>query len=227
MKTARRVWVGFGIAALLGMLSPPAAQARVGLAPGTELHINGSMCSLGFIATNNDGDRLAVTAGHCATGTGQRVISAKGNPIGTVVSHLGDDMDSRVYGVALIQLSDNTYTADAYFTKFGNPGVGDFVKKYGARTEKTTGTVSAISVNAENPRVGVMYSTMVGLPGDSGSAWVGNGEDGPKLLGLNIGHTVRADGGYGEAIGFPIRSLIRLVQNGSDIWGPGFIPVGR
>ena len=52
------------------------------------------------------------------------------------------------------------------------------------------------------------------------------GSRGPILLGLNVGHTNRADGGYGLAIGFPINSLVALVRKTSPLWGPGFTPTG-
>jgi len=71
-----------------------------------------------------------------------------------------------------------------------------------------------------------MESTLVGLLGDSGAAWVGNTDAGPKLLGLNLCHTTRPDGGYGFALAFPIRSLIALVNRNSPKFGQGFIPVG-
>ncbi|MBN7459215.1 hypothetical protein I3U64_03510 [Mycobacteroides abscessus subsp. abscessus] len=190
--------------------------------------VGGGSCSLGFLATNSDRDRLAVTAGHCADGTGQEVVSENRNPIGHVVSWLADDISNDLFGVTLISLYDNTYTSDAYFSSFGNPGVGDYVRKYGARTDKTEGRITSISSNPDRARDSIMYSTMVSLEGDSGASWVGADDDGgAKLLGLNIGHTVRSDGGYGKAYGFPIRALISLIQRGSDVWGPGFIPVGR
>lgn len=213
---------------LTALFAPAVANAKVGLLPGISLIIKGSgTCSLGFLASNDAGDRLAVTAGHCADSTGQEVVSANGNPIGKVVSWLTDDMDNNLFGVTLISLYRNTYTADAYFTMFGNPSVGDHVRKYGERTAKTEGEITKISVDADSPRRARMESTLVNLPGDSGSAWVGVGDDGgPMLLGLNIGYTNRADGGYGFGVGYPIRQLIKLVRDGSDIWGPGFTPVG-
>lgn len=228
MGTLHRAGIVATAVILTSLLAPPAAQANVGLLPGTPLIIRGAgECSLGFLASNDAGDRLAVTAGHCATDTGQEVVSEKGNPIGRVVSWLTDDMDNNLFGITLIKLSKNTYTADAYFTTFGNPSVGDYVKKYGERTAKTEGKITKISVDPDSARHARMESTLVNLPGDSGSAWVGTGDDGgPMLLGLNIGFTKRADGGYGFAVGYPIRQLVELVRNGSEKWGPGFIPVG-
>lgn len=225
--TARLVIV-LTAALLTGALTPPLASARVGLIPGTKLYfVGGGSCSLGFFATNNARDRLAVTAGHCAHDVDQKVTDENGDLIGEVVHLTEDDLPNRKFGVALIQLYDNAYISDPYFTKFGNPAVGDYVKKYGARTAKTQGSITSIDIDDEYPQYSRMESTMVGIEGDSGSAWVGTGDDGgPQLLGLNIGYTKRADGGYGYALGFPIRSLIKLVRRNSKIWGPGFTPTG-
>jgi hypothetical protein len=70
----------------------------VGLAPGTELNIGNGRCSLGFLATNNAGDRLAVTAGHCADNVDERVYSHNGNLIGEVVYHMPDDSEDDLHG---------------------------------------------------------------------------------------------------------------------------------
>lgn len=226
MGMSRRLFGGLCIALLTALLTPPTAQARVGLSPGMKLYIGDSSCSLGFLATNADDDRLAVTAGHCATGADQVVLSPNGNRVGVVAFWMPDDLPNGRFGVTVIQRSKNTYISDAYFVVHGNPKVGDYVRKYGARTEKTEGRITKISNDLEYPRYSRMEATLVNLPGDSGSAWVGSSEDGPKLLGLNVGFTKRNDGGYGFALGFPIRSLIALVKAKSKNWGTGFIPVG-
>jgi hypothetical protein len=227
MRPWRRVLLCSLVAVLCVLIGPvPAAAADVGIFPGMELNIGEHRCSLGFLATNDNGDRLAVTAGHCADDVDQDVYSHNGNRIGTVAHHTPDRFDDRSYGVTVVRLFSNTYTADAYFTKFGDPSVGDYVKKYGARTDKTDGKITSIDSYPDLPWNSRMEATMVGLPGDSGAAWVGNGENGPKLLGLNLGNTTRPDGGYGFALGFPIRSLIALVKRNSPKWGVGFIPVG-
>jgi hypothetical protein len=228
MQLIRRALVILLSATTCAMASPMAtAAARVGLLPGTKLFFRGGgECSLGFLATNDFGDRLGVTAGHCPSRVDQEVVSENGTPIGRVVHITTDEMADHRYGAALIQLYRSTYTADAYFTTFGNPSVGDYVKKYGARTEKTDGTIVSVTVDPDEPEHSEMQATLVGLPGDSGSAWVGSDGGSPKLLGLNIGYSHRRDGGYGNAIGFPIRSLIATVQANSPKWGPGFIPVG-
>lgn len=227
MGIARRGLAGLIAAMLLAVLAQSVAGADVGLAIGTKLYfVGGGSCSLGFFASNDQGARMAVTAGHCADDAGQEVVSENGNPIGFVGYWVPDDLPNGLFGVSVIRLYKNTYTADAYFQKYGNPSVGDYVKKYGARTDKTEGRITEITIEPDHPRFSRMEATLVNLPGDSGSAWVGSSDEGPKLLGLNVGFTKRADGGYGFALGFPISSLIKLVRINSDTWGEGFIPVG-
>ncbi|WP_237074081.1 S1 family peptidase [Mycobacteroides abscessus] len=179
------------------------------------------------MATNASGDRLAVTAGHCADEVEQKVYGAGGDLIGIVAHHSPDDFTANTWGVTLIALADNTYTADAKFSSFGDPVLGDYVTKYGFRTDRTEGTIAAISADAKQPWKGTMSSTLVGLPGDSGAAWIGVQDGALKLLGLNVGYTTRPDGGYGMAAGFPIRELVALVNRNSPAFGRGFIPVGR
>lgn len=227
---AQKIWRMMCVvlaAAFLGIVFPPLAHATVGLAPGIELDIGEHRCSLGFLATNASGDRLAVTAGHCADDTEQKVYSASGDLIGIVAHHTPDDFTTNTWGVTLIALADNTYTDDAKFSSFGDPAVGDYVTKYGFRTDRTEGTIAAVNTDAKQPWNGTMTSTLVGLPGDSGAAWIGVQDGALKLLGLNIGYTTRPDGGYGMATGFPIRALVALVNRNSPAFGRGFIPVGR
>ncbi len=214
-------------AVLLVGVSPAQAHCQVGLVPGSKLYFDGGgSCSLGFFATNGAGDRLAVTAGHCSDDVDQEVTTADGDPVGRVVYRAGDDMERELYGVTVIELDSSAYIADAYFRQSDDPVVGDVVEKFGARTDATSGKVVSVRINAEYPSKSQMESTLVGLPGDSGSAWVRGGSRGPILLGLNVGHTNRADGGYGLAIGFPINSLVALVRKTSPLWGPGFTPTG-
>lgn len=206
--------------------APIAAAAAVGLYPGMEIDFtDGGRCSLGFIATNDDGIRLGVTAGHCSDFLGQHVVSHDENPIGTVVSRAGDDVDSDHFGITLIQLDPTTYVQDAFFTKFRSPRVGEPVRKYGERTEGTNGLVTNVHYD-DDPTHSVMRSTVVILPGDSGSPWYRSSDDGPVLFGISIGNsTRRGDDAYLGGFGFPINSLIRYVRAESS-FGHGFTPVG-
>lgn len=122
--------------ALVAATHIPAAAARVGLSPGMELDfLGGGRCSLGFLATNGEGDRLGVTAGHCSDSLGQHVLSHNGNSIGTVVCRAGDNVDAYHFGITLIKLDPTTYIQDAFFTTFRSPDVGEPVRKFGERSE--------------------------------------------------------------------------------------------
>jgi hypothetical protein len=78
--------------------------------------------------------------------------------------------------------------------------MGDYVKKYGVRTDKTEGMISSIDTDAEHPALTDGIDTRRAARRQR-AAWVGNSDgNGPKLLGLNMGHTVRSDGGYGYAL---------------------------
>jgi hypothetical protein len=115
---------------------------------------------------------------------------------------------------------------DGYFKQYGPPRSGDYVTKYGARTDKTDGTIVDVVIDPNFPELSRLSATLVGLPGDSGAAWVGNSDYGPKLLGINVGYTAGANGGYGEAVGFPINELIALLKENAPTLGRGFIPIG-
>ncbi|MGB8406698.1 MAG: hypothetical protein WCE30_21815 [Mycobacterium sp.] len=211
---------------LASAVPAPIAAASVGLYPGMEIDFaGGGRCSLGFIATNDDGTRLGVTAGHCSDFLGQHVASHNGNPIGTVVSRAGDDVDSYHFGITLIQLDPATYVQDAFFTSFRSPRVSEPVRKYGERTEGTNGRVTSVHYD-DDPTHSVMRSTVVILPGDSGSPWYRSSDGGPVLFGISIGNSTRRDDdAYLGGFGFPINSLIRYVRNESS-FGHGFTPVG-
>lgn len=72
-----------------------------------------------------------------------------------------------------------------------------------------------------------MHSTVIILPGDSGSPWYRSSNDGPILFGISIGNSTRRDNdAYLGGFGFPINSLIRYAQTDST-YGRGFTPVGR
>jgi hypothetical protein len=223
----RRVLTGLSATMLFALaLAPPASAASVGLAPGMEIRTQTHTCTLGFFATNSAGKRLAVTAGHCANAPGERVYSHNRNLIGEVVSQHGDtDGPASGLGVAVIQLARSAYVADGFFATFSNPVVGDYVRKYGERSEGTYGQITDVVIDTDYPRRSIMHGTLIALPGDSGSPWYGPG---PTLYGITVGgFSQRSDNAYKGAYGFPIGALIQYVRGGSEVWGPGFTPVGR
>ncbi|SIK42504.1 V8-like Glu-specific endopeptidase [Mycobacteroides abscessus subsp. abscessus] len=225
-----------GIAVLLGaaltavaVISAPAAQASVGLYPGmpiTNRDIS-STCSLGFLATNSAGKRLAVTAGHCSTAIDQVFVSENGAKIGYVVARW-DDKGDTYFGYTLLWLYDTTHTQDAYFAAWRNPGVGTAVRKYGMRTDATDGKVTAVyyKYDDERPNTSSIYSSVDVFGGDSGAPWYTFNDSGqPVLVGIHVGHTSRQEGTYllKRAYAFPADSLTRHIRANAGVWGAGFI----
>ena len=215
---AATVFILAGIAAAL--FAAP-ADARVGLYPGMPIRFGNGVCSLGFLATNAAGDRLAVTAGHCADAVNQHVRSNHGNPVGTVVLHAPDDLDNNKYGGTVIKLARRTYASDAYFTKFGDPQKGDVIAKYGERTQKTTGSI------INTGRNGVLHSNLIALPGDSGAPWVTSHNGSIQLAGIHIGASSNRDGSQAYAIGYGINEIVWIIRSHGGRWGNGFLPIGR
>ncbi|MCB0927215.1 MAG: hypothetical protein KDB70_04675 [Mycobacterium sp.] len=230
---ARRLPPLAGVLLLGALLSPataPTAAARVGVAPGMEIVLDGgASCTLGFLAGNDAGDRLGVTAGHCAKGPGELVYNRQGYQIGQVVAHQsdGDTVDEGL-GITLIVLEDDVEIPDGFFTRWATPAKGAVVHKYGNTTRDTDGTVTEVTIDAEYPRYSVMRSSLVADHGDSGSPWYGDSEDGPVLYGITIGHFSSAeDASYRGAYGFPIGPLVDYVRESANRWGAGFTPAGH
>ena len=227
----RRLLVLAGAVALAAALCPaPPATARVGVAPGMAIVLeSGGACTLGFLAGNDAGRRLGVTAGHCAQGVGELVYNKYGDVIGEVVAQQGDgSVLADGFGVTILVLADDVEIPDALFTRYANPRPGDPVHKYGSTTAETGGTIGTVTLDADYPRYSVMRSTLTASPGDSGSPWYGEDESGPVLYGITIGHLTDADNGAElGAYGFPIDALVAYVRDGSGTWGPGFTPAGR
>lgn len=213
---------------LCAALAPaPLAQARVQVAPGMEIQLSsGSACTLGFLAGNDAGKRLAVTAGHCADGPGEGVYTKNGGLIGEVVAHYPDSENiAEGFGVTVLELDSRVEIADGFFTRYGNPRPGDAVAKYGSTTAGTEGEITSVDVDEEFPRYSVMRSTLLAEHGDSGSPWFADTDAGPMLYGITIGHFADPDSGATRgAYGFPIDSLVAYVRQASPEWGAGFMP---
>ncbi|MCB9440826.1 MAG: hypothetical protein H6523_11325 [Mycolicibacterium sp.] len=230
---ARRLPPLAGVLLLGALLSPataPTAGARVGVAPGMEIVLDGgASCTLGFLAGNNAGDRLAVTAGHCAKAAGEVVYNRQGYEIGQVVAH---ESDGRTvdggFGITLIALADDVEIPDGFFTHWATPTTGAVVHKYGNITQDTEGTVTTVTVDAEYPRYSVMRSSLTADHGDSGAPWYGDSQDGPVLYGITIGSFTSADDASIHGVyGFPIGPLVDYVRESANRWGAGFTPAGH
>lgn len=217
----------------ISLTGVPTAHASVGLYPGMPIQLStGGTCSLSFLASNDDGDRLAVTAGHCSTALKQIFYSKDGTKIGYVVSRADDVSGTSSYdfGYTMIRLySDTTYTATAYFKKYRNPSEGTWVWKYGERTQETEGKIIGVDYSDDDshPSYSVIKSTMITLPGDSGAPWYTGSDAGPVLVGIHVGSVTRkSDNSFQYSYGFPAHSMIRYIRKQSKNWGGGFNVVG-
>ena len=195
---------------------------------------NGSLCSLGFLATNAAGRRLAVTAGHCSVANDEMFYSANNNPIGYVVSRKNDAPDGQgadaYVGYTLILLYDTTYTANAKFSGgYRSPEEGEWIWKDGERSERTPGKITSVYYKYadDRPETSTIYSNIIVLSGDSGSPWFTTDDKGNAILvGITIGSFTAHDGTYKGAWGAPIYSLLRYIKKMSPNWGPGLNVVG-
>lgn len=212
------------VAVLGAALSPPAvAYASPALSVGMKIVIGNHSCSLGFFGGNANGDRLAVTSGHCADGVDQRVYAGNGTEIGIVVSHMPESdarKSVRPRGYTLIQVYGR-FKLNLSFAGIADAHTGDRVWKRGARTGATSGTITdTYYTDGDRPSVETLIGNIVILPGDSGGPWY---TDGPTLVGISAsGHY---DSGAGDDAGSqaqPVWSLIHLIRQNSPRWGPDF-----
>jgi hypothetical protein len=132
--------------------APPASAAAPIAAPGIPIYMAaGLRCTLGYAASNTNGDRLAVTAGHCGT-PGAAVRDRHGQIIGTYAAVQPDDIGGRRYGYAIIALRRGVTTSAAitdtvHITGTAHATAGDAVCLYGTTTGVQCGLVSSIADN--------------------------------------------------------------------------------
>ncbi len=207
----------------LALVTAAPARASGTLTVGMAISIGKHGCSLGFFGFNEDHDRLAVTAGHCADGVDWPVYSNNGVEIGIVVSHLPDNDDSRgiirgARGYTLIQLY-KSFDLDVFFTGLGSVTEGDWVTKYGKRSQKTTGKVTNVKYVTDRADLDLIASTVVQLPGDSGCPWYTKG---PTLVGMGSSGDQESGGGNEGSQAQPIGSVVDLIRQNSPRWGKRF-----
>lgn len=190
----------------LVLFGAPTASASAVLTPGDTITVDNSRaCTVGFIASNDRKDHLAVTAGHCSHHSGE-VVTAGGHRIGKVVAHADDPASARgPFGATLVLLDSGVQT-NARFSKVGSAKVGDTIVQSG-RVGRVT------SANS-----GVFRATAPGEPGNSGGPVV-NTRTG-TLYGLLIGGSDRS------TYSVPVRTLVSHVQSMFPKWGNGFRVVG-
>lgn len=215
-------WLSLAAAALLvaATINAGTAHAATTLTAGMRILIGDHSCTLGFFGNNSRRDRLAVTAGHCSDRPGQRVYIA-GRPIGHVVAR----RDDRRYrsgqccqrGYTLIALSARVAIAP-FFTAVGVPTEGDAVRKYGSRTQGTTGEITRVILHPADPDKSVTTATVIQLAGDSGAPWY---RAGPTLIAMassgTTEHTHRA-----SSQAQPVTEVLKLIRRGAGSWGANF-----
>lgn len=214
-RTAEAVSI---LAALVAVPFAPVANASGLLAVGMEIGIGGHSCSLGFFAFNDQNERLAVTAGHCADDINQVVRANNGVEIGTVVSHMPES-DSlapvRYRGYTLIRLYDD-FDIETFFAGVADAQEGDSVTKSGARTGQTTGRITAVDNNGSLAEQTILGSVVV-MPGDSGGPWY---TDGPTLVGISASSGyANGDGDDDGSQAQPVGAVVELIRQNARPWG--------
>ena len=223
----RRGLLSLGAAASLiaAALGAPAPAAAATAAVGMPIVVAQGTCSIGFFGFNKRGDRLAVTAGHCADPrNGDVRAEGSGTIIGRIVRYQLDTEDSHGHatgsrGYALIELNRRS-SLDPFFTALGTVTVGDSVTKYGERSGKTTGKITAVHENSERPDLSVVEADVVQLHGDSGSPWY----TGPRTLVAmsSSGNQDTVGGQRGRSQAQPIADVLKLIRADTSGWGEGF-----
>lgn len=192
----RRRWAGAlaGLLALAAVAGAPIAAGEPAYvaSPGMALHhSDGTRCTLGYTATNREGIRLAVTAGHCGAGRlGDVVYDRYRRPLGRYVAARGDNIPARTYGYALIALAPDVHPTAAVSSRTaiattGAAQIGEAVCIFGVATGSTCSTVAAVT-----DTYGIIADS-ISDGGDSGGPVI-RASDG-ALVGIVIGHSDRAN----------------------------------
>jgi streptogrisin C len=199
--------------------------------PGSE-----SNCSVGFPATDAQGGKHFLTAGHCTNDANQAAYGASGqtNKIGT--SNVGGthSINAREGDMGLVDVTETGWTISPNVNTWGQPAVtvsgsaeaivGDPVCHSGNTAPNwECGTVTAVNQSIDYGNVvidGLSTTNACSEGGDSGGAWV----SGTKAVGLHSGgNSSCVTGDSGNSIFQPINealakwSLTLLTGDG----GPG------
>ncbi len=199
--------------------------------PGSE-----SNCSVGFPATDAQGGKHFLTAGHCTNDANQAAYGASGqsNKIGT--SNVGGthSVNAREGDMGLVDVTESGWTISPNVNTWGQPAVtvsgsadaivGDPVCHSGNTAPNwECGTVTAVNQSIDYGNVvidGLSTTNACSEGGDSGGAWV----SGTKAVGLHSGgNSSCVTGDSGNSIFQPIKealtkwNLTLLIGDG----GPG------
>ena len=187
-------------------------------APGIPIYqdVDGSStrCTLSYTARNAEGQRLAVTAGHCGT-LGEPVYDNADRPIGTYVAVQPDDVDSRTYGYSIIQIRPDValsawITPTLAIERHAQARPGDYVCLFGTTSGRRCSTVETVSAT-EGTIVGNLSNG-----GDSGGPILRMSDR--ALVGIVIGHN------NAQTLFEPVAGIVTRAAANADI-GTGFGPV--
>ena len=220
---SRRVASGIVVAAvLLGATfgAGPHAAAAVGtLTAGQPIQIGRTLCTLGFFGLNERSDRLAVTAGHCSQRPGQTVYAGS-TPIGRVVARRDDRRlpggGCCIRGYTLIRLT-RTVTVNPFFYTGGTAAIGDRVRKFGRRTQVTSGSLIGARTD-DAPERNILKARLLQQEGDSGAPWYSSGR---VLIGMASSGNEQ-EGEDAAAYAQPLRDVLTMIRRGAGRWGPRF-----
>ncbi|GGK07145.1 serine protease [Pilimelia anulata] len=155
-------------------------------------------CSIGFPATDADGGKHFLTAGHCTNDRDQPAYgqSGKQNRIGTSNAGGSRSVNAREGDMGVVAVTEADWTLSAAVNTWGGPAVavtgsvepltGRSVCHSGNTSKWRCGTVTAVdqTVDYGTLRIeGLAYTTACSMGGDSGGAWLA----GDKAVGLHSG----------------------------------------
>lgn len=184
--------------------------------PGSE-----SNCSVGFPATDAQGNKHFLTAGHCTNDANQAAYGASGqsNKIGT--SNVGGSrsINAREGDMGVVAVTESGWTISPNVNTWGQPAVtvsgsadaivGDAVCHSGNTAPNwECGTVTAVNQSIDYGNVvidGLSTTNACSEGGDSGGAWL----SGDKAVGLHSGgNSSCVSGDSGNSIFQPIKEAL-------------------
>lgn len=207
-------------AATIPTVAAPAATATTTpvAAPGIPIYqmVDGdsTRCTLGYTARNAEGQRLAVTAGHCGT-LGQPVYDNADRPIGTYIAVQPDNVNSHTYGYSIIQIRPDValsawITPDLAIERHAQARPGDYVCLFGTTSGRRCSTIETLTATAGT------ISGNLSNGGDSGGPILRMRDR--ALIGIVIGHN------NAQTLFEPVAGIVTQAAANADI-GTAFGPV--
>jgi hypothetical protein len=206
-QRARRRKVTAAVVSSVMLTAPPlidlpgARAAQTTVSPGDRLDTPAASCTIGYAYTGTDEHAYAITAGHCASETGQRVRDSSSGATGTLVRDLVDPPHSGGADYALIDFGTRAIpllSIGDLPTTSGHPRPrpDQTVCRTGVSSGQHCGTVAKIYGDHQYLTSGVPESA----PGDSGGpVWIPRDRGLAQIVGIWLGGTNTAAGNsYGR-----------------------------